>query len=437
MKTALIAISLLVAAGAMAQNRPGEGCEQPRSSIRPYASVDEAVAAADGASRYIVPITEWQRDEKDGSVSFSADYVYPAAWLNRQVLLRIDGASGGYSVTANGAEIGYTGNGTVQTEFNLTKRSKQGVNRVTVTFPAQNYASALLESGIVWLGKAEIISQPTIRVRDIDLTTRLNDNGDGIAEIGIVVKTDALNPKSTRIYYELFAPDTTRLAYGHREMTLDMRGEDTVKFSTIIPRKWLWSADNPVLARLVIRNMTEGRYTENIAVPVGLRAVSHKDGRILVNGQETALYVKQVDPTTTASELAGLKGEKYNAVTFAAGEAPQSFYANCDAAGLYAIPQAAVDTSEGSESIKRGGNPSNDPAWQQEYMARTLEMYHTSKSHASVVAFSLGNGRTNGINLYESYLLLKGMEHFRPIIYVGANGEWNNDKIGLTNAPNR
>lgn len=47
MKTALIALSLLVAAGAYAQTDPSDGCEQPRSTIRPYASVDEAMAAAD------------------------------------------------------------------------------------------------------------------------------------------------------------------------------------------------------------------------------------------------------------------------------------------------------------------------------------------------------------------------------------------------------
>lgn len=437
MKTALIALSLLVAAGAYAQTDPSHGCEQPRSTIRPYASVDEAMAAADGSSKYIVPITEWQRDEKDGSISFTAEYVYPAAWLNRQVLLRIDGASGGYEVTVNGAQTGHTTNGTVQTEFNLTRKSKQGLNTLTVTFPANNATRPLHDTGIVWLGKAEIISQPTIRVRDIDLSTRLNDSGDGIAEIGIIVKTDALNPKSTRIYYELLAPDTTRLAYGHKEMTLGMRGEDTVKFSTIVPQKWLWSAENPALVRLVIRNMTEGRYTENIVVSAGLRAVENRDGKLTVNGRETTLFVKEVDPTVSAQELAELKAEKYNAVTFAAGEAPQSLYASCDAAGIYVIPQTAIDTSKGADSIKRGGNPSNDPEWQQEYLARTAEMYHTSKPHASVVAFSLGNGITNGINTYESYLMLKGLEHDRPIIYNGARKEWNNDPTNIVFAPDK
>ena len=64
-------------------------------------------------------------------------------------------------------------------------------------------------------------------------------------------------------------------------------------------------------------------------------------------------------------------------------------------------------------------------------------MYHTSKPHASVVAFSLGNGITNGINTYESYLMLKGLEHDRPIIYNGARKEWNNDPTNIVFAPDK
>ncbi len=58
----------------------------------------------------------------------------------------------------------------------------------------------------------------------------------------------------------------------------------------------------------------------------------------------------------------------------------------------------------------QGRNPTNDPAWQAAYIARIEESYHTTKLHPCVVAFSLAEDSANGINLYEGYLHLKGLE---------------------------
>ncbi len=429
MKITLSAILLLVALNVCAQDTTNSGRELPRRSIKPYATVEEALVSSDAPSRYITPLTGWKRTEKDGNVIFTTSYVYPAAWLNRQLLVRIDSASSGYIISANGSEVGRSANGTHPAEFNVTKKSVQGVNELQITIPSESPTAAILPHGPAALGRVAIISQPTIRVRDVDTSTHLNDNGDGVAEFNIVVKTDALNPKTSRIHYELLAPDTTRLAYGYKDLTLEMRGEDTVSFATIVPAKWLWSIHRPSLLRLVVRNQVEGRYVENIAVPVGLREVEYSDGKLSVNAKSAALRAATVPATISAQEISDLKVQGYNALMVKAGEAADALYARCDSVGIYAIPQTAIDTSQGASHIGIDGNPSNDPAWKEHYLSRTGEMYHTAKTHPSVVAFSLGGGRTNGINLYESYLMLKKLEEHRPIIYLGAGGEWNSDTI--------
>lgn len=440
MKILLIGISLLFAtSGVYAQSLSSENAESPRRTIKPYATVEEALVSDSGASRYITPLTEWKRSEEDGNVTFSTTYVYPAAWLNRQLFVRVGSASQGYIVRANGSEVGRTTNGTYPAEFNLTKKSAQGINELQIVIPSDNpTAELLLSKTPATLGEVTIVSQPTIRVRDIDTSTRLNDNGDGIAEFNIVVKTEALNPKTSRIHYELLSPDTTRLAYGYKDITLEMRGEDTLSFATIVPAKWLWSIHNPTQLRLVVRNQVEGRYAENIALPIGLREVAYSDGRLSVNGKVTALRVATVPAGISASEIANLKVQGYNTIMVKAGAAANELYSRCDSVGVYVIPQSAIDTSHGASHIRRdGGNPSNNPAWKETYLARAAEMYHTSKTHPSVVAFSLGGGDTNGINLYESYLYLKGLEQNRPIIFLGAPEEWNSDRIEGSVMPQR
>ena len=435
MKTILSVIAILFASTLYAQNSPSQNCELPRRAIKPYASVDEALMSSDSPSRYISPLTEWKRTESDGNVTFTTSYVYPAAWLNRQLLLRVESASSGYTVTVNGSEVGSTTNGSNPAEFNVTKKSQQGINELQITIPSNNPTAALLASAAPALGKAAILSQPTIRVRDIDSSTRLNDSGDAIAEFNIVIKTDALNPKTSRIHYELLAPDTTRIAFGYKDIELEMRGEDTVSFATIVPAKWLWSIHNPNLMRLVVRNQVEGRYAENIAVPIGLREVKYSDKKLTVNGKSAALRVSMASSDIPAIEIAALKVQGYNALMVPAGSDAEDLYARCDSVGIYIVPQMAIDTSHGAKNIKREGNPSNNPMWKEYYFARVGEMYHSTKSHPSVVAFSLGGGSTNGINLYESYLMLKGLEPIRPIIFLGAGGEWNNDQIDGSTMP--
>lgn len=435
MKIILSAIAILCATNIFAQSAPTENCELARRVIKPYATVEEALISSDAPSHYISPLDEWSRTESDGKVVFTTSYTYPAAWLNRQLLLRVESASGGYSVAVNGSQVGSTANGANPAEFNLTRKSQQGINELQITLPTTSNTAPLLPTAEPALGRVAVVSQPTIRVRDVENSTRLNDSGDGVAEFNIVVKTDALNAKTSRIHYELLAPDTTRLAYGYKDITLEMRGEDTVSFATVIPRKWLWSVHNPTLLRLVVRNQVEGRYAENIALPIGVREVTYADRRLTVNGKLAALRVVEVPADVTAEQIARHKVQGYNALVVKAGVAADALYARCDSVGVYILPQMAVDTSHGADHIKRDGNPSNDPMWKPHYLSRVEQMYHTAKSHPSVVAFSLGGGVTNGINLYESYLKLKALDSCRPMVFMGAAGEWNHDIVEGSTLP--
>lgn len=432
MKKILTAALLFATLAANAQTviSTSRGAEQPRRQLRPFATVAEAAADSVGTNRYIVPVSEWRRSEEGGRVRFTAEFVYPAAWLNRQILVRTGSASSGYTVEVGGAKAGSITNGSTPAEFNITKLSKSGINTLSVILDPQTANEPLLRAGVAWLGPVEIISQPTIRVRDIDTRTTLNDAGDGIFEVAIAVKTDALNPKQARISYELSAGDE-RITSGYKDVTLSMRSEDSVRFVAIVPREQLWSTESPTLLKLVIRNRIEGRYAENIVIPVGVREVQYAKKELRVNGKSEGLKVQIVRPNITVEDLIRLKEQGFNAVTVEAGEAAEGLYSACDSAGIYVIPQVAVDTSNGGRSIKKGGNSSNDPMLTDEYLTRAWSTYHTAKSHPSVVAFSLGHGITDGINPYEAYLLLKGADGSRPVIYDGSNKEWNNDPFDI------
>lgn len=434
----LLSIALACAALPLFAQHPADpgctdmGMELPRSRIIAYPTADGARAAVEGKTKYLQPLDTWEAAAANEGTLFTAEFTYPFAWLNRQILLHVGSAPGAYTVQLNGKTVGYTQNGYAPAEYNLTRHAVEGKNEIGILLH-DRAASSVLES---WprpaspsLGDVYVQSQPTIRIREVETRTSIVD-GRINAEIIVAVKTDALNTKSARIRFDLLTPSGESVASGHKDLDLDMRREDTLRFTTALPAEMLWSAETPTLLTLLLSTRTEGRITENIALKVGFRTVDAlPDGRIFINGKQVTLRPSTLPDTLDQEALWTLKSQGYNALRLPAGTIGQPLFDLCDRIGYYVIQQAPVNTSSSGSSIRRGGNPSNDPQWEAAFLARAEQSYHTAKPHPSVIAFSIAEQSANGINLYETYLRLKALEPTRPIIYPGADGEWNSDPL--------
>lgn len=401
-----------------------ENRELPRHARMPYATAD-AAAKALAEHRYGSTVDAWTQE---GGV-FKAAFTVPFAWTNRQVLMRIFSASTDYELWINGHRAAVNADGNTPADFNLTKWVKEGRNEAEIRLIA-NGSSAIegwKTDPAPQLGAVQLFSAPTMGVRDLFVQTRRNDAGCQ-AEIGVVVKSYALNPRTVRIYYDLLAPNGEPLATGHNDLTLRMRGEDTLRFLAQVPDTLLWSRENPQQCRIRLRTQRDGRYMEYHDYPVGLRTVeAEADGTLRINGEAVILRTTEVEPTATVEQLQQLYVEGFNLLYVKTGTVAPHFYTTCDELGLYVVAQAPIDSRNGGTARTKGGNPSNDPAWTANYVERVENCYHTAKSHPSVVGFSMARHSANGIALYESYLRLKQYDDPRPILYPEAAGEWNSD----------
>ncbi len=414
---------------------PSEGREQPRCEVIAYPTVEAATAADGGNNRYFTRITQWARQ----SDTLSTPFTVPFVWANRQVLFHVGSASVPYEVLVNGRRVARNADGNTPAEFNLTRYVREGRNRLDLILtqpsdaaPLESWKEAGAAPGVTdtW-----IMSQPTMRVRDVLTKCWPSNDGDGtaVAEVGIVVKSSALNPRTSRIYYDLLTPSGETAATGYKELTLDMRREDTLRFVTRIPAQLLWSAELPTLYTLRLKTQHEGRFGEYLELPLGFRTVAtDPQGHMTINGQPVRLHAYEINPQiVSANLLARLRELGFNTLKFMPGYISPELLEMCDIQGVYVVAQAPIDSSKSGASRRKEGNPSNDPAWQAAYIERTGDSYHTTKRHPSVIAFSLASMSSNGINLYESYLNLKRYGDSRPIIYPDAAGEWNDDPLLL------
>ena len=87
------------------------------------------------------------------------------------------------------------------------------------------------------------MSQPTLHIRDVITRTRLAEDGSATAEVAVVLKSNALNPRTSRVHYELLSPAGKTSATGYKDIKLNMRGEDTLRFLARIPDSLLWSPE--------------------------------------------------------------------------------------------------------------------------------------------------------------------------------------------------
>lgn len=441
MKRFLSIIALVFAVGALSAQEYDSpeyvslGRELPRSKTLPYPTAEEAQALGSGAvaSKYLRPVTGWTRTEEPDATVFTSKYVIPFVWLSRQAILYVDEASGAYEVIINGQKVGYAANAFTPAEFNITKASKEDVNTISIRILNDHWSRRMedfVETREPRVGETYVISQPTIRVRDVVHNTDVDLKSEyANVEVGLIVKTESLNPKTARIHYELIAPDTTVVTQGYKDVTLGMRGEDTVKFMARIPYVLTWCADMPVRYRLNIKTQIEGRYAEYQSRMIGFRDIDiNEEGDFMINGIKTELFYRDFDPLkVTEKDIIAARVLKYNALRFKMGAVPQNVYRMCDSLGMYVIAQIPINTSKSGLSRRIGGNPSNDPKWKAAYLDRAETAYRTTCGQASVIGYVMAEESSNGINLYETYLRLKALERKRPILYIEAAGEWNSD----------
>lgn len=418
--TAIVALSATAQPDLTDPHSVSEGAIATHTKLTPYPTREDALSDT-GTSVYIVPL-EWVRQTTANGADFSTVFKYTVRDFDREIVLRICGATAAVKVTVNNREAGYSTLGGVCTEFDLTKLLQENKNTITISL-LRNYAASQLSSAPnaeVGFDSAEIVLAPKVMVSDIVAATTWNGSN-GLLNLGVVMQSRLLNSKNYKIAFELYSPEGVKVAEGEKELATRMLSRDTVRFFARIADAKAWSDAAPNLYTVVVRTEHERRTKEFVSRKVGFRTVAtDPEGRLLINGKAVAINAAEA---STAAELEELKAKGYNMVYVSPAPRSDEFYAAADRLGLYVCDQADIRPADATANL------SNDPAWKEAYMRRATAMYHSSKGHPSVVAFSIARNAGNGICLYESYLNMKSIELSRPVIYPEADGEWNSDKL--------
>lgn len=419
--------SIVLSITSIAQSRydlSERSVEPARARFTPYHNATEAMQGNATLSRFVAIVEEPARKDEENISTFTTHFALPVSWLNRQIILRVGYASSAYTLRVNGREMGFAPTGVMGAEFNITKATKEGRNEISLQLDRTLPANKLYEPKTLAVEGIEVFTQPTIRIRDIVSNLRLNEQGDGIAEIVIPVKCDALNPKSLRLHYALRLNDTTLVAEGYRELSLDMRREDSLRFACIVPAKALWQAGAPTQLRLDLESRIDNRIAECISRKVALRQIELRNKQLLINNEKIVPNLVEYEAVKSLDEV---KKFGYNGIIITLDKGTYRVIEECERRGLYVVVRTPIDTTPLGDHIRREGNPSNNPVWNESYLWRNIHALNSTKGYGAVIGYAIAKGKTSGINIYDTYIALKSLLPHHLVIYEGAKGEWATD----------
>ena len=371
--------------------------------------------------------------------SYRTTFEVPASWKERSVFIRFDGVQSAFYLWINGRYVGYSEDSMTPAEFDLTPFVQKGRNLLAAQVFRYSDAS-YLEDQDMWrfsgiFRDVLLFSTPKVHLADFfvrcDLDAAYRD-----ADLLITAKIRNLAPKKSKPFtLEVSLLDSSNRAVGgispliRRAVgELAANAEAVLELKTVISNPEKWSAESPVLYRvLFVLRDSGGKIVEAESCGFGFREVEIKNGRFLLNGQPVLFKGvdrhehdpdrgKAVTLERMVQDILILKQFNLNAVRTCHYPDNPAWYDLCDRFGIYLIDETNLESHGLSRII-----PAGDPKWTGACVDRINNMVQRDKNHACVLLWSLGNEAGSGENFHAMARHAKAVDPTRPIHYEGYN----------------
>jgi beta-galactosidase len=374
---------------------------------------------------------------------YRKDFEVPEAWSGQRIVLHFGAVKSAGYVWVNGIPVGYTQDGKLPAEFDVTRVVRPGTNLLAVEVHRWSDGSYLEDQDFWRLSGIErdvyLYAEPRTRIADVQARAGLDDAfRDGVLDLDVTLARTPDGPTPGALRVELLDPSgASVLDERVAPPTVAPGGVGHATLRRTVPSVRAWTAETPSLYTLVLTlDGAGGGAAEATTVRVGFRSIDIVDGQLRVNGVPITIEGvnrHEHDPVTghvltvasMREDIRLMKAANINAVRTSHYPDDPAWYELADELGLYLVDEANI------ESHGMGYDPEvtlgNDPEWMRAHLTRTRRMVERDKNHPSVIFWSLGNEGGNGVNFEATYRWIKGRDPTRPVQYERAERSWNTD----------
>lgn len=430
----ILALAALMTTGVVSAQQPMAA----RANVTAYYDDAAVEKLAYRESPYYQELTgSWQQIRTDSSTRYSRELDVEKDWREFKVFLNVRGGRE-VRVLLNGQELGYEEDSRHWNEFLLDPALKYGKSNTLTIETMKHSRGALLEDSVLeegMNGTPYILFKNDPNIADFSLVA----DYDVLTGAGsLTVLADVFCGKRKGKYYiEVEVWDSKGHVFDRmgRWVVFNGRSEELVEMSRMWTDITPWNAESPVLYTAVVRLRDEQMAEEEtVGAKFGFRRVEVKDGQLLVNGKAVTMkgvvYGLEHTEGHAAREqmknaVFAMKRMNVNAVRTARfSPVDPYFYELCDQYGLYVVCDAnLLPLSEQHMAV------ATDREYLPLFERRVENLYGKYKNHTSIIAWSLGNSKDNGVCMTGAYRRLKAIDKTRPVIFSGADHGESTDII--------
>ena len=396
----------------------------------------------------------------------------PENWNGSKIYIHVGAFKAAFYIWVNGTFVGYSEDGKLEAEFDITNYVKPGENLIAMEgyrFSDGSY----LECQDMWrvsgiTRDVYLYSRPMIDVWDFRSNAALDGSyKNGIFSVDLELfnnlknnnekyftEVEILDANNKPVYKQKKSITETIDKYHDNKLILfnyirqgrkdfqeytDEMNKKVIRFETTIPNVKQWSAEIPNLYTMLITlTDSKGNVLETIPSKIGFRTIEIKNGQLLVNGKPVLIKGTnrhEHDPltgqyVTKERMLEDVKIFKQNNInTLRTSHYPNSayMYELCDQYGIYVIDEANVESHGMGYDLNI--TLANNPKWLRPHWERNCRMILRDRNHPSIIIWSMGNEAGNGFNFYHVYNGIKALDPSRPVHYEQGAFEWNTDIV--------
>ena len=382
----------------------------------------------------------WRQKNTDSSVLYTKQLDVERTWKDYRVYLNVR-CGHACRVYLGGKVVGYADDSRQWNEFLLTPFLKYGKSNTLVVEAMKHPVGALLEDSAIAVG---LNGTPFILFRNDPEVSDLGLTVDYDASLGagtLTVDATIVNSARKGRYYlevELLDPKGHQVDRMGRWVIFSKSSEEKTDLSRTWPGVQPWSAESPSLYTAVVRLRNENMEVEEvIGTNFGFRRVEVAEGTLRVNGKPVTLRGVTYGTEHTEGEssrqqmerdLKAMKMAGINAVrTTRFSPMDPWFYSMCDRYGLYVTVDANLTPASSGRRVV-ATEQDMIPLFEQ----RVEHLYGSLRNHPSIIIWSLGNTRDNGVCMTAAYKRMKLLDKSRPVMFSGAQSGDNTDIVAPT-----
>lgn len=407
-----------------------QGALPARSNVTPYYDDAAVEKLAYRESPYYMELGgTWHQSRTDSSILYSRQLTAEREWKDFLVYLNVR-AGRAVRVMLNGKEVGYGDDSRHWNEFLLSPELRYDRENTLVVETMKQSRGGLLERADLSVG---LNGEPFLLFKSdpgVDDFTVTADYDAATATGVFTLNANILCGKRKGKYYlevEVWNPQGRTLDRMGRWVVFNGRSEEMLDISRSWPDVQPWSAEEPTLYTALVRLRNEKMEEEELlGARFGFRRVEVKGGVLQLNGKAITLRgvtygLEHTEGYASRQQMQRdvetMKQHNVNAVrTSRYSPMDPFFYELCDRYGLYVVCDAnLLPLSEQQQAV------ATDPDFMPLFERRVENLYGKYKNYTSIIAWSLGDTRDNGVCMTAAFKRLKAMEKSRPVIFSGAD----------------